>query len=87
MDNRLQGRIAVITGASSGLGRATAIRFAQSGARVVCADLKQAGVEDEIAQRHGKDAATFIKCDVTDESQIENLVKEAVGWVCCSICW
>ncbi|KAK4987897.1 hypothetical protein LTR66_007469 [Elasticomyces elasticus] len=80
MDARLKGRIAVITGASSGLGRATAIRFANSGARVVCADLKSAGVEDEIIGQHGKEAAIFVACNVTDEKQIENLVAEAVKW-------
>lgn len=80
MDSRLEGRIAVITGGSSGLGRATAIKFANSGARVVCADLKSAGVEKEITEQHGKDSATFVKCDVTQESDIENLVKEAAKW-------
>ncbi|EMC99461.1 hypothetical protein BAUCODRAFT_144880 [Baudoinia panamericana UAMH 10762] len=79
-DSRLLGRIAVITGASSGLGKATAIRFANSGARIICADLKSAGVEDEISKQHGKDSATFVSCDVTDESQIEDLVKQAVKW-------
>ncbi|KAK4549337.1 hypothetical protein LTR36_006334 [Oleoguttula mirabilis] len=78
MDQRLQGRIAIVTGASSGLGKATAVRFADSGARVICADLKSAGVETEITSKHGDGSATFIVCDVTDESQIENLVKEAV---------
>ncbi|KAK6433047.1 hypothetical protein LTR95_010781, partial [Oleoguttula sp. CCFEE 5521] len=72
-DTRLQGRIAVITGASSGLGKATAIKFANSGARIVCADLKSSGVEEELIKLHGKEAATFIPCDVTQESQIEAL--------------
>lgn len=39
-DDRLQGRIAVMTGSSSRLGRAMAIKFASGGARVVCADLR-----------------------------------------------
>lgn len=80
MNQRLANRIAVITGASSGIGKATAIRFANCGARVICADQKSTGVETEITDRHGKDGATFVKCDVTDESQIENLVKEAKAW-------
>ena len=77
MDNRLQGRIAIITGGSSGLGRATAIRFANSGARIIVADLNSAGVESEITKKHGKDSAIFVKCDVREESEIANLVKEA----------
>ncbi|OQO03913.1 hypothetical protein B0A48_10555 [Cryoendolithus antarcticus] len=79
-DTRLQGRIAVITGASSGLGKATAIKFANSGARIVCADLKSSGVEEELIKLHGKEAATFIPCDVTQESQIEALVSKAADW-------
>ena len=39
-DDRLQGRIAVITDSSSGLGRAMAIEFTSTGARIVCADLR-----------------------------------------------
>ncbi|KAK3637255.1 hypothetical protein LTR56_013793 [Elasticomyces elasticus] len=80
MDSRLNGRIAVITGASSGLGKATAIRFANSGARIVCADLKSSGVEDEINAQHGKDRAIFIACNVSEESQIEALIKQSAEW-------
>lgn len=79
-DTRLKGRIAIITGGSSGLGAATAIRFAEVGARVVVADLKSAGVEKKIQDKHGADSATFVKCDVTQESDIEALVKEAARW-------
>ena len=62
------------------MGRATAIRFANSGARIVVADLKSSGVEKEIADKHGKDSAMFVKCDVTTESDIENMVKEGAQW-------
>lgn len=79
-DSRLKGRIAIITGASSGLGRATAIRFAQSGARIICADLKSSGVEDEITTQFGKDSAIFVECNVTEEQQIEDMVKQAVAF-------
>ncbi|KAK3713169.1 hypothetical protein LTR37_008602 [Vermiconidia calcicola] len=80
MDNRLKDRIAIITGGSSGLGRATAIRFANSGARVVVADLQSNGVEKEITEKHGEDRAMFVKCDVTKDSDIADLVQEAVKW-------
>lgn len=80
MDKRLDGRIAIITGASSGLGRATAIKFANSGARIVCADLKSSGVEDSITKQHGKDAAIFVTCNVGNEDQIKDLVRQAVQW-------
>ena len=79
-DNRLEGRIAIVTGGSSGIGRAIAIRFADSGARIAIADLKSAGVEKEITDKHGKDSAIFVKCDVTKESDIENMVKETAKW-------
>ncbi|WPH02637.1 Hypothetical protein R9X50_00550200 [Acrodontium crateriforme] len=79
-DTRLKGRIAVITGASSGLGRATAIRFADSGARIVCADIQDSDVIKEITSKHGEDSATFIKCDVSNEQEIEKLMQEAAKW-------
>ncbi|KAK3073585.1 hypothetical protein LTR53_004684 [Teratosphaeriaceae sp. CCFEE 6253] len=80
MDSRLAGRVAVITGASSGLGKATALRFANSGAKIVCADLRSTGVEEEINKQHGDGRATFVECNVSEESQIEALVKKAAEW-------
>ena len=77
-DSRLKGRICIVTGASSGLGSATAIKFANSGARIVCADLKSSGVEDKLREAHGAESATFIACDVTKEDQIKSLVQAAV---------
>lgn len=79
-DTRLKDRVAIITGGSSGLGAATAIRFADSGAKIVVADLKSSGIEKEIQDKHGKDKALFVKVDVTQESSIESMVKEAARW-------
>jgi NAD(P)-dependent dehydrogenase (short-subunit alcohol dehydrogenase family) len=79
-DERLKGRIAIITGGSSGIGMATAFKFANSGAKIIVADLRSSGVEVKIRQQHGKAAATFVSCDVTKESEIETLVEKAVQW-------
>ncbi|GAA1890770.1 3-oxoacyl-ACP reductase [Asanoa iriomotensis] len=67
--NRLQDRVAVITGAGSGIGLATARRFAAEGAKVVCVD---------VAEDAGKKAADevggeFVLCDVTDEGGVREL--------------
>ncbi|MEU4626262.1 3-oxoacyl-ACP reductase [Actinoplanes sp. NPDC023801] len=67
--NRLQDRIAVITGAGSGIGLATARRFAAEGAKVVAVDISSdAGkaVADEIG-------GEFVACDVSDEEQVKAL--------------
>lgn len=62
MDTRLKDRIAVVTGASSGIGKVLAAKFANSGARVVLADLKSTGVEAELTAKHGEKSAIFIEC-------------------------
>ncbi|HUW78285.1 MAG TPA: 3-oxoacyl-ACP reductase [Candidatus Nanopelagicaceae bacterium] len=73
MTKRLEGRVAVITGAASGLGLATAKRFASEGAHVVVVDMNEAA---------GNAAATevggiFVKADVTDAEQVDNMYKVA----------
>jgi NAD(P)-dependent dehydrogenase (short-subunit alcohol dehydrogenase family) len=73
--NRLDGRVAVVTGAGSGIGLATVRRFAAEGARVVCADLDT---------ESGKSAAEevgglFIEVDVTDEAAVQVLFDRAVA--------
>jgi NAD(P)-dependent dehydrogenase (short-subunit alcohol dehydrogenase family) len=76
--NRLQNKIAVVTGASSGIGEAIAKIFAKEGAVVVCGSTneeKGGRVVEEIKVGGGK--AEFVKTDVSDPLQVENLVKSA----------
>jgi NAD(P)-dependent dehydrogenase (short-subunit alcohol dehydrogenase family) len=64
MAGRLAGRAALVTGAGSGLGAATALRFAAEGARVVCADLDEERAA-QTAQQAGAEASA-VRVDVTD---------------------
>lgn len=74
--NKLAGKVAVITGAASGIGRATLDRFVEEGARVLAADV-QTGAFDELAKTHG-DNVLCRKCDVTDERDIAAAMQAAV---------
>ena len=71
---KLDGKVAVITGAGSGMGRASAVLFAEQGARVVCAD--RSGQEDETAKVIG-DAAVPVHVDVSVEADVERMVATA----------
>lgn len=82
---RLQDKVAIVTGASSGLGRAIAIRYAQEGASVICADLSPTARSHEEAQITTHDSivkdggqAIFVQADVGDAAQMEHLVQAAV---------
>jgi 3-oxoacyl-[acyl-carrier protein] reductase len=75
----LEGRVAVITGAASGLGREAARVFAAAGARVVLADIDAAGLEDAAAEvREAGGAALVQRTDVADRDQVEALADAAV---------
>lgn len=79
---RLVGRVAIVTGASSGIGRAIALAFADEGAAVVLADLREDPLEggtttsEEIRSRSGD--ATFVRADLGASADVERLVAEAV---------
>jgi NAD(P)-dependent dehydrogenase (short-subunit alcohol dehydrogenase family) len=76
---RIQGKVAVITGAASGMGRATALRFAKEGASVVLTDLNAQGGETAVAECAAAGGrAVFQRTDVTSEADIKSAVARAV---------
>ncbi|MFD9128084.1 3-oxoacyl-ACP reductase [Kitasatospora sp. NPDC059571] len=74
MTKRLDGRVAVITGAGSGIGLATARRFAEEGAKVVCADID----EEAGGKAANEVGGLFVQVDVTDEDAVRDLFQQAV---------
>ena len=78
-ERRFAGKAALVTGAGSGIGRATAIAFAAEGADVVLADIDTAGNEETarlVAEHGGRVLA--IRCDVTSSSDIRGVVEQTV---------
>ncbi|KAJ0375605.1 hypothetical protein COL26b_006111 [Colletotrichum chrysophilum] len=84
---RLASKVCIITGSSSGLGRAIALTYAAEGAHIVCADLQPtaraevesegiANTDDLIRQNGGR--AIFVKTDMTKPEQVQNLVSKCV---------
>lgn len=85
---RLEGKVAVITGASSGFGRGSARAFAAEGAKVVVSDIREEPLEGgfeedadlttvEAIEKDGGEAI-YVGCDVTKQEQVRDLVKTAV---------
>ncbi|KAK0580413.1 hypothetical protein LWI29_001652 [Acer saccharum] len=74
---KLEGKVALITGAASGIGKETAAKFISNGARVVIADI-QHQLGQETAKQLGPNAS-FIACDVTKESDVSNAVDFTVS--------
>jgi NAD(P)-dependent dehydrogenase (short-subunit alcohol dehydrogenase family) len=75
----LAGKSAVITGAGSGVGRASALRFAAAGARVVCADISIGWAKETAAQREAAGGtAVPLECDVAAEDDVAAAVTAAV---------
>jgi NAD(P)-dependent dehydrogenase (short-subunit alcohol dehydrogenase family) len=77
---RLHGKIAIVTGSGSGIGRGCALMFARQGAQVVGCDVDTAGAEATVAMAEAEGLAfeSFHPCDLTDPAQVERLMSFAV---------
>ena len=75
MPGRLEGKVAVITGGASGIGRETAKRFAEEGARVCVVDLADEPGEETAREIDG----LYVHADVTDPDDVQNMYREASG--------
>jgi NAD(P)-dependent dehydrogenase (short-subunit alcohol dehydrogenase family) len=74
------GKVAIVTGAASGIGRATAVAFAASGASVVVADVDATRGEETVAlARAAGSRAVFQRCDVSSPTEVEALIARAVS--------
>ncbi len=71
MTGRFNGKVAIVTGAAQGIGKAIAVRFARDGARVVVADVNVGGAEDVACAIGG--GAFAVECDVSDEAHVAAL--------------
>ena len=75
IDRGMEGRVALVTGGGSGIGRASAIAFAREGARVIVSDVNHDGGEETvrlIEERGGE--STFVPADISDGEQVAQLV-------------
>lgn len=76
----LAGKVALITGASKGIGAATALELASLGAKVVINYSSDAAPADELVKKIGSDKAIAIKANAADVGEIERLVQDTVKW-------
>jgi len=77
---RFADRVALVTGAASGIGRATAMRLAQEGARVVCADVNKTGLAETVELiENDREWAIARRCDVSDPAAGAATVADAIA--------
>jgi len=73
---KLENKVAIITGSSSGIGQAIAVRFAKEGAQVVVADIDEGGAKNTLSQIAA--SGFFVRTDVRNEQEIKNLVDKTL---------
>ena len=80
MDTQMKGKVVLVTGASSGIGRATAVAFAQEGATVIVSDVDVDGGEATVAQIQNLGGrAAFVKADVSRAADVKALIDGIVS--------
>ncbi len=76
---RLAGKVAIVTGAASGIGKATVLLCAREGAKVIIVDINEADGSDVQRQIHSRGGeATFIRTDVTKEPEVKKLIRTTI---------
>ncbi|XP_057978654.1 secoisolariciresinol dehydrogenase-like [Malania oleifera] len=76
---RLEGKVAIVTGGASGIGKATARLFVRHGAKVIIADVQDELGRSLCTKLGPNDVVSFVHCDVTSDSDVQNLVETAVS--------
>jgi NAD(P)-dependent dehydrogenase (short-subunit alcohol dehydrogenase family) len=79
MEKIFEGKVAIVTGGSFGIGRATAVAFAKSGAKVVVADWMEDKNNEtiQLIKSEGGEAL-FVRCDVSSGSEVRNIIERAI---------